>query len=86
MTVIDFNTDSGKVAIILLLQKIKIIKPEIGAYIEHFFSNEQDIIIKLTNVFLKVKAYMLNNVAKHNNDFCSQDLEKVATTFVKIVF
>ncbi len=86
MTVKDLNSDPEKVAIILLIQKIKVFNPEIGAYIEHFPYTEQDIIIKLTNGFLKIKEYLIDEVARQNNDFSLVELEKSAKTFVKLLF
>lgn len=83
MNVHNLNSDPEKIAIILLVQKIKIYQPEIGAYIEHFPYSEQDIIIKLTNGFLKVKEYLVDSVARNNNDISLVELEKSAKTFIK---
>lgn len=86
MTVKGLNTDPEKVAIILLIQKIKFFNPQMGAYIEHFSCTNQDIIIKLTNGFLKIKQYLVNEGVPQNNEFSVLELEKVAKKFVKIAF
>ena len=83
MNVSTHNSDPEKLAIILLVQKIKVYEPQLGAYIEHFPYSEQDIIIKLTNGFLKVKEYLIDSVARNNNDISLVELEKCAKTFIK---
>ena len=86
MTVKDLSSDPEKVAIMLLIQKIKVFNPAIGAYIEHYSYTEQDIIIKLTNGYLKIKEYLINEVARNNNDFTLPELEKYSKTFVKLLY
>lgn len=86
MTVIAVNADAQNGAIILLLQKIKIFNPEIGAYIEHFSCNEQDIIIKLTNGFFKIKEYLLIEAAKKNSNISPPEIEKIALSYTKMYF
>lgn len=86
MIVKDLNTDPEKVAIILLIKKIKQLTPIIGAYIEHFAYSEHDIIIKLTNGFLKVKAHLIDEVVLKNNEVSLLELEKASKTFVTIFF
>jgi hypothetical protein len=80
------NSDLEKIAIILLLQKIKIFQPEIGSYIDHFPYNEQDIVIKLTNGYLKVKEYLGDSIDLNNNDISLLELEKFSKTFIKNQF
>ncbi len=86
MTVKDLSSDPEKVAIILLIQKIKVFNHELGAYIEHYSYTEQDIIIKLTNGYLKIKEYLVDEVARNNNDFTLPELEKSSKTFVKLPY
>ena len=78
-----FISDKEKLAIILLVKKIKVFESQIGAYIEHYPITEQDIVIKLTNGYVKIQEYLVDSVARNNSDISISELEKSAKTFTK---
>ena len=53
MTLNNSNLNDFKNDFIYLVKQVKVFQPNLGAYIDHFRSQENLIIIKLTNGFLK---------------------------------
>ena len=69
--------------LIILIKKVKVLKPELGAYIEHFHYNENTIIIKLTNGFLKISESVLVIFQENEAALSDMDLHKIGITFEK---
>lgn len=85
MAILDFNPDDQKSDLIVLIKKVKGVKPDLGAYIEHFHYSDDIIIVKLTNGFIKINEDLL---LKHQADkemISHKELTKIADTFVQTV-
>nr|WP_271543485.1 hypothetical protein [Pelobium sp.] len=68
-----------------LIKKVKAYQPDLGAYIDHFHYNDDMIIIKLTNGFLKINDAIIE---KHQNGvepILDQELIKIGETFEKTI-
>ena len=79
----NIHLDAFKNDLIYLIRKVKDIQPNLGAYIEHFHYNENVIIIKLTNGFLKVNELILQNHQKGIEDITEKELDQIGKTFEK---
>lgn len=85
MAILDFNPDDQKSDLIVLIKKVKGVKPDLGAYIEHFHYSDDIIIVKLTNGFIKINEDLL---LKHQADkemISHKELMKIADTFIQTV-
>ena len=79
----NIHLDSFKNNLIHLIKKIKDIQPDLGAYIEHFHYNENVIIVKLTNGFLKVNELILSDYQRGIEDITEEELVQIGQTFEK---
>jgi hypothetical protein len=67
--------------LVILIEKIKVIKPDLGAYVEHFGYSGHTIIVKLTNGFLKVNESILTNFQDNGRLISDMELHKIGITF-----
>ena len=66
-----------------LINRVKLLKPELGGYIEHFHYNENIIIVKLSNGFLKINESLLQIFQENEAAISDMDLHKIGLTFEK---
>lgn len=83
MSLLDFNSEAQKNDLIYLIRKVKAYKAEIGVYIEHFHYNDNVIIIKLTNGFIKVNETILQKHQQGSDVVTDKELIKIGGTFIK---
>ncbi|MEO5912173.1 MAG: hypothetical protein ABIP95_14880 [Pelobium sp.] len=83
MSLLDLDSEAQKNDLIYLIRKVKAYKAEIGAYIEHFHYNDNVIIIKLTNGFIKVNETILLKHQHSSEILTDKELIKIGGTFVQ---
>ena len=76
------HNDVQKVQLLTLLAEIKKIRKDIGGYIEHFYHNEQTIIVKLSNGIFKIKEPVLEKHFSEEGKLSDKELKKLAESFV----
>jgi hypothetical protein len=82
MSTVDLATDTEKLSILLIVEKLSKIKPFLGAYIEHFMITEQDILVKLTNGFFKIKTSSLSTLSQSPNNIPCLELQRIAKQYI----
>ena len=85
MAINSVHLNAIKENLIFLIGKVKVIKPELGSYIDHFHYSENTIIIKLTNGFLKINESVLMSFQEDEASLSDMDLFKIGITFEKTV-
>lgn len=80
------HTDSEKTQLLNLLIEIRKLRKDIGGYIEHYYHNENTIVIKLTNGILKIKEYLLDQITQKNTEVVDREAKKLAEGFVPLAF
>ncbi len=83
MAITDFNTEGQRGDLIYLIKKVKACHAELGSYIEHFHYNENVIIIKLTNGFIKLNESILKKHQKGTEPVNDKELMRIGASFVK---
>lgn len=78
----NYHNDSEKIQLLNLLAEIRVLRNEMGGYIEHSYLNENTIIVKLTNGILKIKEQFLEQYGKKESGFDDKELKKLADGFV----
>ncbi|MFC5285221.1 hypothetical protein [Pedobacter alpinus] len=83
MRIPDLENSIYKNDLTELIKKVKTLHKDLGGYIEHFYYNDQIIIVKLTNGIIKINETVLE---KHQTDVESvsdEELKKIGSTFIK---
>ncbi len=83
MPINNINANVFKNDLIVLIKQVKVFQPDLGAYIDHFHYNENIIIIKLTNGFLKINEMILLQHQQGNEVIAEKELIKIGETFEK---
>lgn len=81
MLIPGYHTDSEKVQLVYLLKEIRKLRKDVGAYIEHFYHDENTIIIKLTNGILKVQEAFLEKHFSENGELTEKEIKQLADSF-----
>lgn len=82
MLIQNYHNDSEKVQLLNLLAELKKKRKDMGAYIEHFYSDEKTIMVKLTNGILKINEQLLEQSANNDKEVMVKELKKLAEGFV----
>ncbi|HEX7365940.1 MAG TPA: hypothetical protein VF273_02535 [Pelobium sp.] len=82
MLIQNHYNDSEKVRLLSLLTALQKIRKDMGAYIEHYYHNEDTIIIKLTNGIVKINEAFLERYPNSNVALADKELNKLAEAFV----
>lgn len=77
----DYHNDSEKVLLTYLLAEIRKVRNDVGGYIEHFYHDEETIIIKLTNGILKIQEAFLEKHFSANGDLTEKEIKQLADSF-----
>jgi len=82
MLIPNHHNDSEKIQLMYLLTELRKTRKDMGGYIEHYYHNEDTIILKLTNGILKIKEKFLEQYSPENSEISDTDLKKMAEGFV----
>ncbi|HET8827695.1 MAG TPA: hypothetical protein VFM79_00055 [Pelobium sp.] len=82
MLIQNYHNDSEKVQLLNLLAELKKQRKEMGGYIEHFYSDEKTIMVKLTNGILKIDEQLLQPSTNNDTEAVIKELKKLAEGFV----
>ena len=74
--------DSEQTQLLNMLAEMRTLRKDIGGYIEHYYHNEDTIIIKLTNGILKIKERFLEQYVKTPDELTESALKNLADGFV----
>lgn len=69
--------------LIELIKKVKELHKDFGGYIEHFYYNDETIIVKLTNGFIKISETILEQHKLGIEAVSEAELKKIGNTFLK---
>jgi len=81
MLISNYHNDSEKVRLFNLLAEIRKLRTDLGGYIEHFYFNEETIIIKLTNGILKIQEAFLEKHLSENGELSENEIKHLADSF-----
>jgi hypothetical protein len=82
MLIPNHHNDSEKIQLLYLLAEMRKLRKDMGGYIEHYYHNEDTIVVKLTNGILKIKEKFLEQYSVENTELSDKELQKLADGFV----
>jgi hypothetical protein len=78
----NHHNDSEKIQLLYLLSEMRKLRKDMGGYIEHYYHNEDTIVVKLTNGILKIEEKFLEQYSTANTEISDNELQKLANGFV----
>ncbi len=78
----DYHNDTETTKLLILLKELRKIRKNMGGYIEHFYHNENTIVIKLTNGVLEIQEKVFEKYTSKDVKPDTKELEKLADGFV----
>ncbi|HTN21573.1 MAG TPA: hypothetical protein VL125_13910 [Pelobium sp.] len=78
----NHHNDSEKIQFLYLLSEMRKLRKDMGGYIEHYYHNEDTIVVKLTNGILKIEEKFLEQYSAERTEPFDKELRKLADGFV----
>nr|WP_294898964.1 hypothetical protein [uncultured Pedobacter sp.] len=82
MLIPNYHNDSEKIQLLKLLAEMQNLRKDMGAYIEHYYHDEDTIIVKLTNGILKIKEAFMEQYPNADAKLNAPEIKKLAEGFV----
>lgn len=86
MLIPNYHTDSETNRLLFLLAEMKKPRKDMGGYIEHYFHDEDTIVLKLTNGVLKIDEKFFEKFDAYTDELFSKEIKKLAEGFICSTF